>query len=173
MIITLVGYMGTGKSHISNILSSKLNFKLFDLDQEISNKFELSIAEIFKNHGEIFFRKAEKETLNEILSSEEHLILSVGGGTPVYYDNMESINDKSISIYLRTGVSTLTERLKKNKQKRPLIAKIADEDLPEFIAKHLFERNSFYSKAHYIVDTDQKTTEEVAEEIIQIALRHQ
>ena len=62
--------MGTGKSHISNILSSKLNFKLFDLDQEISNKFELSIAEIFKNHGEIFFRKAEKETLNEILSSE-------------------------------------------------------------------------------------------------------
>ena len=173
MIITLVGYMGTGKSHISNILSSKLNFKLFDLDQEISNKFELSIAEIFKNHGEIFFRKAEKETLNEILSSEEHLILSVGGGTPVYYDNMERINDKSISIYLRTGVSTLTERLKKNKQKRPLIAKIADEDLPEFIAKHLFERNSFYSKAHYIVDTDQKTTEEVAEEIIQIALRHQ
>lgn len=173
MIITLVGYMGTGKSHISNILSNKLNFKLFDLDQEISNKFELSIAEIFKNHGEIFFRKAEKETLNEILSSEEHLILSVGGGTPVYYDNMESINDKSISIYLRTGVSTLTERLKKNKQKRPLIAKIADEDLPEFIAKHLFERNPFYSKAHYIVDTDQKTTEEVAEEIIQIALRHQ
>ena len=173
MIITLVGYMGTGKSHISNILSSKLNFKLFDLDQEISNKFELSIAEIFKNHGEIFFRKAEKETLNEILSSEESVILSVGGGTPVYYDNMESINDKSISIYLRTGVSTLTERLKKNKQKRPLIAKIADEDLPEFIAKHLFERNSFYSKAHYIVDTDQKTTEEVAEEIIQIALRHQ
>ena len=173
MIITLVGYMGTGKSHISNILSNKLNFKLFDLDQEISNKFELSIAEIFKNHGEIFFRKAEKETLNEILSSEESVILSVGGGTPVYYDNMESINDKSISIYLRTGVSTLTERLKKNKQKRPLIAKIADEDLPEFIAKHLFERNSFYSKAHYIVDTDQKTTEEVAEEIIQIALRHQ
>ena len=117
MIITLVGYMGTGKSHISNILSSKLNFKLFDLDQEISNKFELSIAEIFKNHGEIFFRKAEKETLNEILSSEEHLILSVGGGTPVYYDNMERINDKSISIYLRTGVSTLTERLKKNNTK--------------------------------------------------------
>ena len=173
MIITLVGYMGTGKSHISNILSSKLNFKLFDLDQEISNKFELSIAEIFKNHGEIFFRKAEKETLNEILSSQESVILSVGGGTPVYYDNMEMINDKSISIYLRTGVSTLTERLKKNKHKRPLIAKIADEDLPEFIAKHLFERNSFYSKAHYIVDTDQKTTEEVAEEIIQIALRHQ
>lgn len=173
MIITLVGYMGTGKSHISNILSNKLNFKLFDLDKEISKKFELSIAEIFKNHGEIFFRKAEKETLDEILSSDESVILSVGGGTPVYYDNMERINEKSISIYLRTSVSTLSERLKKNKEKRPLIAKIPDEDLPEFIAKHLFERNPFYAKAHYIVDTDQKTTEEIAEEIIQIALHHQ
>lgn len=164
--------MGTGKSHISNILSTKLNFKLFDLDKEISNKLELSIPEIFEKYGEIFFRKAEKETLEEILNSENNCILSVGGGTPVYYENMETINAQSVSIYLRTGVSTLTERLKKNKEKRPLIAKISDEDLPEFIAKHLFERNPYYSKAQYIVDTDNKSTEEVAEEIIQIALRH-
>lgn len=164
--------MGTGKSHISNILSTKLNFKLFDLDKEISNKLELSIPEIFEKYGEIFFRKAEKETLEEILNSENNCILSVGGGTPVYYENMKTINAQSVSIYLRTGVSTLTERLKKNKEKRPLIAKISDEDLPEFIAKHLFERNPYYSKAQYIVDTDNKSTEEVAEEIIQIALRH-
>lgn len=164
--------MGTGKSHISNILSTKLNFKLFDLDKEISNKLELSIPEIFEKYGEIFFRKAEKETLEEILNSENNCILSVGGGTPVYYENMETINAQSVSIYLRTGVSTLTERLKKNKEKRPLIAKISDEDLPEFIAKHLFERNPYYSKAQHIVDTDNKSTEEVAEEIIQIALRH-
>lgn len=172
MIITLVGYMGTGKSHISNILSTKLNFKLFDLDKEISNKLELSIPEIFEKYGEIFFRKAEKKTLEEILNSENNCILSVGGGTPVYYKNMETINAQSVSIYLRTGVSTLTERLKKNKEKRPLIAKITDEDLPEFIAKHLFERNPYYSEAQYIVNTDNKSTEEVAEEIIQIALRH-
>lgn len=164
--------MGTGKSHISNILSTKLNFKLFDLDKEISNKLELSIPEIFEKYGEIFFRKAEKKTLEEILNSENNCILSVGGGTPVYYENMKTINEQSVSIYLRTGVSTLTERLKKNKEKRPLIAKISDEDLLEFIAKHLFERNPYYSKAQYIVDTDNKSTEEVAEEIIQIALRH-
>ena len=173
MIISLVGYMGSGKSHISKILGEKINFKIFDLDKEISKKKNMTIPEIFEKKGEIYFRKSEKETLEELLATQENCIISLGGGTPVYYDNMERINDKSISIYLRTGVSTLTERLKKNKHKRPLIAKIADEDLPEFIAKHLFERNPFYSKAHYIVDTDQKTTEEVAEEIIQIALRHQ
>lgn len=172
MILTLVGYMGTGKSHISNILSERLNFKLFDLDKEISKKYQLSIPEIFKIHGEIFFRKAEKETLELILSSENNCILSVGGGTPVYYNNMETINEKSISIYLRSSVSTLSERLKKNKDKRPLIAKINDEDLPEFIAKHLFERNPFYTKAKHIVDTDHKNATEIAEEIIQIALLH-
>ena len=172
MIITLVGYMGTGKSHISNILSSKLNFKLFDLDQEISNKFELSIAEIFKNHGEIFFRKAEKETLNEILSSEESVILSVGGGTPVYYNNMEILNNNSITIYLRANIGTLVQRLSKQKEKRPLIARISDEDLPEFIAKHLFERNIFYNKAQYVVDTDRKTPEEIVEEITTILQLH-
>lgn len=173
MIITLIGYMGTGKSHISNILSNKLNFKLFDLDKEISERNELTIPQIFEKHGEIFFRKAEKKTLEEILSSGENCILSVGGGTPVYFDNMETINSKSLSIYLRTSISTLTERLKKNKEKRPLIANIPDEDLPEFIAKHLFERNPYYSKAAYIVDTDNKSADEIAEEITLLALNHQ
>lgn len=172
MIITLVGYMGTGKSHISNILSEKLNFKLFDLDKEISTKNKLSIPEIFEKHGEIFFRKLEKQALEEILSLENNCILSVGGGTPVYYNNMDTINAKSVSIYLRSGVNTLAERLKKHKEKRPLIANIPDGELPEFIAKHLFERNPFYSKAQYIVDTDNKSTEEVAEKIIRIAQNH-
>lgn len=165
--------MGTGKSHISNILSNKLNFKLFDLDKEISERNELTIPQIFEKHGEIFFRKAEKETLEKILTSKDDCILSVGGGTPVYYENMETINSKSLSIYLRTSISTLTERLKKNKEKRPLIANIPDEDLPEFIAKHLFERNPYYSKAAYIVDTDNKSADEIAEEITLLALNHQ
>ena len=173
MKITLIGYMGTGKSHISNILSNKLNFKLFDLDKEISEKYKLTIPQFFEKYGEIKFRKAEKDALEEILALKENCILSVGGGTPVYYENMETINSESISIYLRTGISTLAERLKKNKQKRPLISNIPDEDLPEFIAKHLFERNPYYSKARYIVDTDQKSTDEVAEEIILLAQNHQ
>lgn len=159
--------MGSGKSHISKILSEKLNFKLIDLDKEISRRNKLTIPEIFEKKGEIYFRKLEKETLEEILASEENVILSLGGGTPVYYNNMEIINHNSKSVFLRASVGTLSERLLKQKEKRPLIANITDENLAEFIAKHLFERNEFYNKAQVNVITDNRTPEEIVDEIIE------
>ncbi|MFC7346322.1 shikimate kinase [Chryseobacterium zhengzhouense] len=165
MIISLIGYMGSGKSHISKILSDKINFKLIDLDKEISWRNKLTIPEIFEKKGEIYFRKLERETLEEILATRENIVLSLGGGTPVYYNNMEIINHNSKSIFLRASISTLVERLSKQKEKRPLIAKITDEDLPEFIAKHLFERNIFYSKAQFSISTDNKTPEDIVKEI--------
>ncbi|PJJ63075.1 shikimate kinase [Chryseobacterium geocarposphaerae] len=167
MIISLVGYMGSGKSHISKILSEKLNFKLIDLDKEISRRNKLTIPEIFEKKGEIYFRKLERETLEEILASQENVILSLGGGTPVYYNNMEIINHNSKSVFLRASVGTLSERLLKQKEKRPLIANISDENLPEFIAKHLFERNEFYNKAQASVITDNRTPEDIVDEIIE------
>ena len=165
--------MGSGKSHISNLLSEKINFQLFDLDKVISNHYQQTIPEIFKKKGEIFFRKLEKETLESILKNENKCILSVGGGTPVYYNNMDLLNDNTITIYLRANVNTLTERLIKQKEKRPIIAKISDEDLPEFIAKHLFERNIFYNKSQFIIDTDNKSPEVIVEEILAILPPHQ
>lgn len=168
MIISLAGYMGSGKSHISKLLSSKLNFKLIDLDKEIIKRNNRSISEIFQQKGEIFFRKQEREALEEILATEQNAILSLGGGTPAYYNNMEVINLNSISIYLSANVSTLTQRLSKQKDKRPLITNISDEDLPEFIAKHLFERNPFYRKAQFVVSTDEKMPDEIVEEIIHL-----
>lgn len=167
MIISLVGYMGCGKSHISKILSEKINFKLIDLDKEISRRNKLTIPEIFEKKGEIYFRKLERETLEEILATEENLILSLGGGTPVYYNNMEIINNNSKSIFLRASIGTLTERLSKQKEKRPLIANISDENLPEFIAKHLFERNEYYNKALISINTDSREPEAIMNEIIE------
>ena len=84
MIISLLGYMGSGKSHISKNLSKKINFKLIDLDQQISDEHQQTIPEIFEKKGEIYFRKEEKRILEELLNSDENLILSLGGGTPVY-----------------------------------------------------------------------------------------
>lgn len=168
MIISLLGYMGSGKSHVSKNLSKKLNFPLIDLDQKISEEHQLSIPEIFNKKGEIFFRKEEKRILESILSEEKNIILSLGGGTPVYYDNMEIINEKSRSVFLRASVRTLTERVMLQKNSRPLIAKLDDNDVPEFIAKHLFERNPFYGKAHFTVDTDSKTASEISDEIIKL-----
>lgn len=167
MIISLVGYMGSGKSHISKILSEKINFKLIDLDKEISRRKKLTIPEIFEKKGEIYFRKLERETLEELLATEENLILSLGGGTPVYYNNMEIINLNSKSVFLRASVKTLSERISKQKEKRPIIANISDENLPEFIAKHLFERNEFYSKAQFNVNTDSREPEDIVNEIIE------
>jgi shikimate kinase len=167
MVISLIGYMGCGKSHISKFLSDKINFKLIDLDKEISRRNKLTIPEIFEKKGEIQFRKLEREALEEILASEENLVLSLGGGPPVYYNNMELINQSSKSIFLRASVSTLYERLSKQKEKRPLIANISDEDLPEFIAKHLFERNAFYSKAQFSINTDSRDPEDIVREIVE------
>ncbi|AZA53520.1 shikimate kinase [Chryseobacterium sp. G0201] len=167
MIISLVGYMGSGKSHISKILSEKINFKLIDLDKEISRRNKLTIPEIFEKKGEIYFRKLERETLEELLATEENLVLSLGGGTPVYYNNMEIVNLNSKSVFLRASIQTLSERISKQKEKRPIIANISDENLPEFIAKHLFERNEFYSKAQFNIITDSREPEDIVNEIIE------
>jgi shikimate kinase len=167
MIISLVGYMGSGKTHISKILSEKLNFKFIDLDKEIFQRSKLTIPEIFEKKGELYFRKLEREVLEEILATEKDIVLSLGGGTPVYYNNMEIINNNSKSIFLKASINTLSERLSKQKEKRPLIARISDEDLPEFIAKHLFERNQFYSKAQFSITTDNREPEDIVDEIIE------
>ena len=168
MIISLLGYMGSGKSHISKNLSQKINFKLIDLDQKISEEHQQSIPEIFEKRGEIYFRKEEKRILEELLNSEEDLVLSLGGGTPVYYENMNIINEKSKSFFLRASVGTLTNRVLLQKHSRPLIAKLEDSDIPEFIAKHLFERNPYYSKAHFTIDTDSKNAVEISDRIIEL-----
>lgn len=165
MIISLLGYMGCGKTHVAKMLSRQMQYPLLDLDACISQEHQLTIPQIFEQRGEIYFRKQEKEILHRLLQQQSKCILSVGGGTPVFYDNMETLNASSETVFLRTSVNTLAQRLLKNKERRPLLQRIADEDLPEFIAKHLFERNGYYAKAKYIVDTDGKTPEEIAREI--------
>jgi len=166
MIISLIGYMGSGKSHISKVLSTQIPLKLIDLDQRISRETNMTIPEIFEKKGEIFFRRKERELLEEILATETDAILSVGGGTPAYYNNMEILNNKSESIFLRTSVTNLAQRVSQQKHKRPLVASIPEGDLPEFIAKHLFERNVYYAQAKHTISTDGKTVEKIASEII-------
>ena len=151
MIITLMGYMGSGKSIISKELSSKLRFKNIDLDNEISSEIGLSIPEIFQKKGELFFRKKEKEILERVLDSQKDVVLSLGGGTPCYYNNIDLINERSVSVYLVANVNTLVKNLLYEREKRPLIAGIKEEELPNFVGQHLMERNRYYSKAKVAV----------------------
>jgi len=166
MIITLMGYMGSGKSIVSNELSSKMRFKNIDLDNEISSEIGLSIPEIFQKKGELFFRKKEKEILERVLDSQEDVVLSLGGGTPCYYNNIDLINERSVSVYLVANVNALVKNLLYEREKRPLIAGIKEEELPNFIGQHLMERNHYYSKAKVTVMVNDWDLDRIVSDIL-------
>ena len=166
MKIVLLGYMASGKSTIGREISKKLDMKFIDLDDYISKREKSSISEIFKVKGEIYFRRIESFYLSEILNSKDSIILSLGGGTPCYSNNMELIlNSEASSIYIKAGIKTLVSRLTAEKNKRPLVAELEDDKLVEFVAKHLFERRFFYEQASMTVNTEDKSTEEITTEI--------
>lgn len=163
--ITLMGYMGSGKSTVGQILGMKLNWPFLDLDEYITEKEGLGIREIFETKGEVYFRKIENAYLHELLGSTQNFVLALGGGTPCYANNMELILENSDSYYLKASIGTLSKRLSKEKDDRPLIASLDKEQLTEFIAKHLFERRSFYEKAGTTIAIDGKNPEQIATEI--------
>lgn len=165
--IILLGYMGSGKTTIGKTLSKKMNLPFYDLDRYIEAEEEKTIATIFKDKGEIYFRKMEHKYLKEFMQLSNEYVLSLGGGTPCYSGNMEFImNQKDVKlVYLKASAPTLRQRISKNQQQRPLVAPLSDEKMTEFIAKHLFERGQFYEKARYTVITDQKDVVSIVAEI--------
>lgn len=153
--IILMGYMGCGKSVISKALSEKLKIKAIDLDDFIAEQEGKNIPEIFKEKGEVYFRKKETLYLEHLLKNPEKIIVALGGGTPCFAGNMNLIKQKNCkSFYLKASAETLFERLKKEKNKRPLIKDIPEKDLKTFIKKHLWERDFFYNKAEYCIKID-------------------
>jgi len=167
MKIVLVGYMGSGKSTIGRLLSKKLNINFIDLDDYIERQLEKSISTIFEEHGEIYFRKMEHNLVKELMNKKDSFILSTGGGTPCYSQNMEVINAKSTNVfYLKLSIAALVERLTLEKEHRPLIKNIETAEMPEFIGKHLFERSFYYQQATNSISCDNKTPDQVVEEII-------
>lgn len=161
-----MGYMASGKSVIAKYLSKKVGVKNIDLDHYIEQQEGQTIQDIFKNKGEIYFRIIENKYLKELLEEDNDVIIAVGGGTPCYANNIQLIKEKANSIYLKASIATLLERLLQDQNKRPLVKDIAKEDLAEFIAKHLFERNDYYDKADQMVLVDNKNMEQITDEII-------
>lgn len=167
--IILVGYMGSGKSIVGKILSEKLNLPFYDLDYLIEKEEAKSIKALFDENGELYFRKKENRILKTTLEKNNPFILSLGGGTPCYYDNYLVLkDDKYISIYLKASIQTLSKRLINTKSERPLIANFNPEELFEFIAKHLFERSYYYNQCQHVVTVDSKSVEEIISEIINL-----
>ena len=164
--IILVGYMAVGKTTIAQLLAEKTGFKTVDIDKLIKKKIGLTVSEIFQQKGEIFFRKIEHEIFKEIIESKENLIISTGGGTPCYADNHLLLKGENVvSIYLKASINTILGRLKSSKKERPLVTNKSEEELEEFVAKHLFERSYFYNLATFKVLIDSKSKDEIVNEI--------
>ena len=170
MKIILLGYMGSGKSTIGQTLANELNLSFVDLDHAIEKEIGMSIRDFFEASGELKFRRLENDVLEKVILENRSMILSTGGGTPCYGNNLELMKSalKTKVFYLKASIKTLSERLVSEKDTRPLIQAIREEDLPEFISKHLFERSSFYLQAHHVIDIDQKSVKTIAKEIIEL-----
>ncbi|MFV0572511.1 MAG: shikimate kinase [Xanthomarina gelatinilytica] len=168
MKIVLLGYMASGKSLIGRELAKVLKMDYLDLDDFIETKEGKSIEKIFMEKGEIYFRKIENSYLEALMSSKNNLVLSLGGGTPCFTNNLELLkNNKEITtFFLNVPVSELAKRLISDKENRPLVKYVSNEtDMLEFVGKHLFERLPFYNQAHFKMDAN-KPKKEVVESII-------
>ena len=169
MVVVLLGYMASGKSTIGRILAKNLNYTFIDLDDYIEEKEKNTISDIFKFNGEIYFRKVETDYLKEVIEQNNNVVLSLGGGTPCYSNNINVLlnNENVTTFYLKATVATLVGRLENEKTTRPLIAHLAtQEDLMEFVGKHLFERSSYYNQANITITLDGKLIEDTIQEIL-------
>jgi shikimate kinase len=166
MKVVLIGYMGSGKSVIAKKLADEVQIPCLELDDLIEKKSDMTIKTIFSTKGELYFRKLEHELFTEKMRSNDSFVLSTGGGTPCYYNNHEWLkNEDCISIYLKASVATLYERLVAEKDERPLLADLQQEELKEYIAKHLFDRSYYYHQAKHTIRVDDKTVAEIVNEI--------
>lgn len=157
--IFLMGYMGAGKTTVGKKLSKQLNLSFIDLDYYIEGRYHKEIRQLFAERGEDAFRDIERRMLHEVASFEDVLV-STGGGTPCFFDNMEFMNDVGTTVYLKVSVDELANRLEVCKQTRPVLQNRSGEELKQFIADSLENRRPFYEQAQIVFDAEQMMTEQ-------------
>ena len=146
--IFLIGFMGSGKSHWGRKLADILNVPFVDLDADIVSYAGMSISDIFAEQGETGFRELERERLHALMSGQ-FCVVATGGGTPCFFDNMDQMNASACTIFLDVPVEVLAKRLSGEMQKRPLLANLTPEQLPEFIGRMLEKRIPYYRQAQH------------------------
>lgn len=149
--IILIGYMGAGKTTIGKDLAKELGLPFYDLDWYIETRMRKKVAQIFEERGEEGFRQIEYNMLHEVAEFED-VVISCGGGTPCFFDNMDYMNQQADVVYLKGTPEVLIAHLKMGKGVRPLLLGKSDEELRTFITEQLAYREQFYNKAKYIYD---------------------
>ncbi|TXC76900.1 shikimate kinase [Luteibaculum oceani] len=146
----LLGFMGCGKSTLGKKLANALNVPHLDLDHMLEEQFGMSIADFINSKGEEAFRLQESRLLKEWIAKP--CIMSLGGGAPCFHDNMSTIRNKGVSIYLNYPVKTLAQRLSTSGDSRPLIAGLKGEDLEIKISDLLSNREQYYLQAEWVYE---------------------
>lgn len=151
--IIIVGYMGSGKTTVGKALSKDLGIPFYDLDWYIESRMRKTVAQIFAERGEEGFRKIEHNMLHEV-AEFENVIISCGGGTPCFFDNMDYMNGQGETVYLQASPDVLYNHLKMGKTERPLLKNKTPEEMQVFIAEQLEKREPYYSKAKHTLNVD-------------------
>ena len=157
--VYLIGYMGVGKTTIGKKLAKHFGVNFIDLDKFIESKYHKTVPEIFAEMGEEGFRQIEQKSLLEV-SEIENVIISTGGGTPCFFDNMGVMNRTGTTVYIHALAEELAARLLASKNVRPIIAGKPKDELIPFISTHLEEREKFYNQAKLIFKTKYLITKE-------------
>lgn len=149
--IIIIGYMGSGKTTVGHALSQELGLPFYDLDWYIETRMHCTVKQIFDEKGEEGFRKIEHSLLHEV-AEFENVIISCGGGTPCFFDNIDYINRQGETVYLKCTTDVLYKHLKMGKTVRPLLLNKTPDEVKTFIEAQLKQREPFYEKAKHIVD---------------------
>jgi len=165
--IILIGYMGAGKTTVGKALAAELGVPFYDLDWYITMRYRKSVPEIFAERGEEGFRDLERRMLHEA-AEFENVVLSCGGGTPCFFDNMEYMNSLADTVYLKAEPDVLAMHLKMGKGKRPLIEGKTPEELEVYIKESLEAREPYYSQAKYTIDVSVLDTFTKIDECVRI-----
>lgn len=159
MRIFLIGFMGSGKTYTGKRLAEALGYDFHDLDALMEELEGGSVARVFEEKGETYFRELERQTLHAT-SKWVRAVISCGGGTPCFFDNMEWMNARGVTIWLNPPVELVLRRLQRKPHKRPLLAGLeTDEQWHEFIERKLEERRPFYSLAQIVYTQPSEETD--------------
>lgn len=145
--------MGAGKTTVGKALSKDLGMMFYDLDWYIENRMHMTVKEIFDERGEEGFRKIESNMLHEVAEFED-VIISCGGGTPCFFNNMDYMNRQGETIYLKATPDVLYKHLKMGRTVRPLLLNKTPDEVREFVGKQLAERETYYNKAKHVLDVN-------------------
>ena len=143
--------MGAGKTTIGKALARKTGLEFFDLDWYVENRYRMKIPQIFAEKGEAGFRELERNMLHEVTEFED-VVISCGGGTPCFFDNIDYMNQQGPVVYLKADPEVLCKHLAMSKNDRPLLRGKSPEELITFIREQLEKREPFYTKARYTLD---------------------